>query len=145
MMNDYPYISATEARKSFSETIDNAVYHRPQFIKRTRNNVVVMGQELVNRMLNDLKLILTVEEDNGLYIVYSETLEGVLASASDREEAIEAYCRELDEYAHEYYDNFELYSNSPNRKHHLPYILRIACSSSLEDLKGMLECQPGKN
>ena len=35
------YQSATEVRANFSEVMDKAVYERPQFIRRTRNNAVI--------------------------------------------------------------------------------------------------------
>ena len=49
------------------------------------------------------------------------------------------------EYATEYYNEYELYSHSPNRKTHIPYIFRALILDDPEKIGELIECHDGKN
>lgn len=49
------------------------------------------------------------------------------------------------EYAMDYYNEYETYSHSPNRKKHIPYIFKALIIDSPEKIGDMLQCQDGKN
>lgn len=144
-MNDYGYISSSEVRKNFSETINNAIYSKPQLIRRNKNDMVLAGKDLVFSMLENLRIKVTIRKDRNTFYTENDTLEDIVGWGSTREEAINDFINYLDVYAHEYYSNFELYSKTERGKKDLPYVFRVICSSSIEDIKGMLICQDGKN
>ena len=140
------YINATDVRREFSATLDNAVYSRPQFIRRTRNHAVLLGEQMLNRILSGAVIPVSfVQEEDGSYIAVNDVIEDVLGTGTDREEALRSLCSELSEYALEYYENFEAYSHAPNRAGHLPYVLRILSSGTQQEIKEMLICQAGRS
>ena len=49
------------------------------------------------------------------------------------------------EYSTEYYDEYEMYSRSPNRKHHIPYILKALIIRCPEKIGDMIQFQGGEN
>lgn len=144
-MNDYGYISSSEVRKNFSETINNAIYSKPQLIRRNRNDMVLVGKDLVFNMLENLRIKVIIKKDGKTFYTENDKLEDIVGWGSTKEEAINDFINYLDVYAHEYYSNFELYSKTERGKKDLPYVFRVICSSSIEDIKGMLICQDGKN
>lgn len=74
------------------------------------------------------------------YIAHCEEIEDLIALGATREAAVIEMCNCLLEYAEDYYNDFELYSKAPNRKHHLPYVERIRVLAAPEQVKEMLVC-----
>ena len=139
MLNNL-YINATDVRKDFSRTIDNVIHIKPQFIKRTHNHLVFIEEKELNHLLSNLKIHVSfTREDNGTYIATNSVIEDVFSTGATKQEAIDSLCKELIEYANEYYDEYDLYSKTPNRKDHAAYVMRILSSSSIEAVKEMLD------
>jgi len=44
-----------------------------------------------------------------------------------------------------YYNEFEYWYSAPNRKAHLPYVLKVLLQDETEDILSMIECQAGKS
>ena len=140
------YQNATDVRINFSKTLDNAVYSKPQFIRRTHNHVIMLGSEMLAALLSEANIHLSfVKEEDGSIVVTCEEIEDLIASGDTKEEALNDFVNGLIEYAEEYYNEYELYSRAPNRKQHLPIVLRVLAADSAEDVKEMLVCQAGKN
>ncbi len=140
------YQNATDVRINFSKTLDNAVYSKPQFIRRTHNHVVMLGSEMLTALLSEANIHLSfLKEEDGSIIVTCEEIEDLIASGDTKEEAVKDFVNSIIEYAEEYYNEYELYSRAPNRKQHLPIVLRVLAADSAEDVKEMLVCQAGKN
>jgi len=59
------------------------------------------------------------------------------------EEAVEDMIEAIKDYANEYMTSFQLYSNSPNRAHHLPYIEAIKNCKNDWELKMLIEIKHG--
>lgn len=72
-------------------------------------------------------------------------MEDIIGWGDSKQEAIDDFINSLDVYAHDYYDNFQVYSKTARGKKDLPYVLRIISASELDDIKSMIICQDGKN
>lgn len=59
------------------------------------------------------------------------------------EEAIDDMLESIKDYAEEYMEDFEAYSKSPNRAHHLPYIKAVSACKSNWDLRMLIEIKHG--
>lgn len=140
------YINATDVRKCFSETLDGAVYGKPQYIKRTRNHVIMISEDMLLSLLENAKLHVSVNKnEDGSFFVLCDEIEDIISTGGSAEEALTAFCEYVSDYANEYYENYDLYSRAPNRKPHLPYVMRILSSPTAENVKEMLICQAGRN
>jgi hypothetical protein len=64
------------------------------------------------------------KEDDGSFSGSLKELD-LMANASNLEEFKTEMVRELIEYAQEYMNEFVKYYNTPNRKHHFPYVMRV--------------------
>ena len=87
-----------------------------------------------------LTVILARDEDK--YCAYCPELDLVTELATS-EEALEDMVEAMKDYAEEYLSEYELYSKSPNRAHHLPYIKAIASCKNDWDIKMLIEVQYG--
>ncbi|HQU32187.1 MAG: hypothetical protein HRU72_06570 [Planctomycetia bacterium] len=59
------------------------------------------------------------------------------------EDAIDDMIEAMKDYAEEYMDDIDLYSKSPNRSHHLPYIKAISSCKTDWELKMLIEIKHG--
>jgi antitoxin YefM len=87
-----------------------------------------------------LTVILARDEDG--YCAYCPELDLVTEMAAS-EEALEDMIESIKDYAEEYMTDFDLYANSPNRAHHLPYIRAIIACKTDWEIKMLLEVQYG--
>ncbi len=144
---DRIYQSATVVRSNFSDTIDKAIYDRPQFINRTKDVTLLVGAELLNSILSSSVIHYSAHYDkkDKIYVITNTEIEDIIASGDSLEEAETDLAASLLEYAHEYYDEFGLYSRTPNRKGHLPFVIRLLSLDNVDKVKEMLVCQNGKS
>ena len=145
-MNDI-YQLATEVRSNFSDTIDRAIYDRPQFIKRTRDHAILVGTETLKNVMAAVLINCKLEYDKESknYVLTNEAIEDIIAYGESEEAALNDMAQQLLDYAHEYYEEFGLYSRTPNRKGHLPYVIKALMLDNVEKVKGMIICQNGES
>ena len=144
-MNDYPYIGITEARNNFSETFNSTIYVKPQIIKKSKHDAILIKQEEVFKILDSIKIDVTIKKEDGTYFTSNEVMPDIIGWGNTKEEAIDDFIKFLDVYAHDYYDNYDAYSKTERGKRDLPYIFKVMCAKSIESLRGMLVCHDGKN
>ena len=138
-------VGATEVRKNWSSICDNVVRVRPNIIKRTRDYLFLSTREDILAMLSGIKCtVSTIHEDDGTYTAAADELD--LAENADTEDkALLDLAKSLLEYAAEYYDNYQLYSRSPNRSSHLPYVTKALLLDDVERIREEMLCRSGKN
>lgn len=137
-------INATEARKEWSTVIDNAVREKPQFIKRTRDQLILSNADLFKSILKPYKYSAKkfIEKD-GSVTLSLENLD-LIENASTEEDALLKMANAIKEYSEEFYKDFEYWGAAPNRKNHMPFVLKAILSDSIEDIMVDIECQNGK-
>ncbi len=131
--------SSTDVRNNFSSTMDKAIYERPQFIKRTRDHAVLLSTDILSFVLSGMLLHYSVaKEKDGSFVLSCTEIDDIIASGKTEDDAKEDMADQLQEYTDEYYEEFALYSRAPNRKDHLPYVLKILSLRSKDKIKEML-------
>ena len=138
-------MSATEVRKDWSRVLDSVTRRRPAFIKRTHDNVVLASTESLSAMLSYVRYETTIfQEDDGSITLSLDALDLVVNEKS-LESAKKSLANDIEEYAEEYYANYESYSVSPNRRAHLPYVMKALIADSPQELEDAIDCHAGKN
>ena len=133
-------MSATEVRKDWSRVLDSVTRRRPAFIKRTHDNVVLASTESLSAMLSDVRYETNIfQEDDGSITLSLDALDLVVNEKS-LESAKKTLANDIEEYAEEYYANYESYSVSPNRRAHLPYVMKALIADSPKELEDAIEC-----
>ena len=124
----------TDARRDFT-ALYNRVYADalPTIVKRHRDEeIVLVKRELQEAILQAFCFRPEVinEADGSLTIAIDE-LE-LVVNQDDREAAILDLINEIKIYAQEYQQRMQVFLNAPNRKNHLPYLMRIwLCNSDM--------------
>ena len=145
-MNDALFQQATAVRSDFSTVMDKAIYEKPQLISRTKDQLVLVGTEMLNKMLLSSTLHVRADAGDGDNQIYQlEEIPDILTEAASESEALDTLSSDVLEYAKTYYGDFALYSHAPNRIHHLPYVMRALALGTPAKVREMLICQAGKS
>ena len=137
-------MNATDVRKNWSITLDSVVHERPAYIKRTRDSIALIDINTLNTIFSVYKFKANRFKENDGSITLSTCDMDLVVNAGTEEEAVIELAREIKSYAEEYYKEFALWSSAPNRKDHVPYVLK-ALSLDEDVIKGEIVCQDGKN
>ena len=136
---------ATTVRKEWSAVCDSVIHEKPKFIKRTRDKMWFSNLETISEILEAYYFTATryIEGDNSVTLSLNEI--DLVENGKDEQEARLNMGKAILEYALDYYNEYEMYSRSPNRKKHIPYIFKALIIDNPEKIGDMLQCQDGKN
>lgn len=136
---------ATTVRKEWSAVCDSVIHEKPKFIKRTRDRMWFSNLETISDILQVYQFtVLKYIEDDGS-ITFSLNEIDLVENGKNEQEVRLNMGKAILEYALDYYNEYEMYSRSPNRKKHIPYIFKALIMDDPEKIGDMLQCQDGKN
>lgn len=135
---------ATVVRKEWSAFCDSVIHEKPKFIKRTRDKMWLSSLDTVNEILRVYQFTATkyVEEDGSVTLSLNEI--DLIENGSTEQEARLKLGQSILEYSMDYYNEYEKYSHSPNRKEHIPYIFKALITDNPEKIGEMIQCPNGK-
>ncbi len=135
---------ATDVRKKWSAVCDSVIHEKPKFIKRTRDKMWFSNLETMSEILAGYQFTAQkfVEQDHSVTLSLNEI--DLIENGCDEREARQKLGKAILEYATEYYNEYELYSRSPNRKGHIPYIFKALIMDSPEQIGECVQCRDGK-
>ena len=137
-------VKATDVRKNWSSICDDVARNRPVFVKRTRDEMVITSAEDMKNILESLKYHADIyKEEDGTFTAALRELD-LVENGPDKESACSALSESILEYAEEYYAEFQLYRNAPNRRSHLPYVMKAIILGDPASIKEELVCRNGK-
>ena len=136
---------ATAVRKEWSAVCDSVIHNKPKFISRTRDKMWFSNLETMSEILEIYQFTADkyIEEDGSVTLSLNEI--DLVENGKDEGEARLNLGKSILEYSIDYYNEYELYSHSPNRKKHIPYIFKALIIDNPEKIGDMLQCQDGKN
>jgi hypothetical protein len=138
-------ISATDARRDWSQLMDTVIHDKPQIISRTRDYVLLTDIHLMTELLAAYRFTVDkyIEEDNSITLSLSEMDLAVNGINEDDARIKMAY--EILEYAEDFYNEFHYWSKAPNRKKHIPYVMKALILQDVKTIGEEIVWQDGKN
>lgn len=136
---------ATEVRKQWSAFCDSVIHEKPKFIKRTRDKMWFSNLETMSEILSAYRFTADryVEDDGTITLSLNEI--DLVENGNNESEARLALGKSILEYSVDYYNDYEMYSNSPNRKGHIPYIFKALIIDDSQKIGEGILCLDGKN
>lgn len=136
---------ATTVRKEWSTVCDSVIHDKPKFIKRTRDKMWFSNLETMSEILEAYQFtaIKYVEEDGTITLLLNEI--DLVENGTSEQEVRLNLGKSILEYSLDYYNEYETYSHSPNRKKHIPYIFKALIIDDPQKIGDMLQCQDEKN
>ncbi|NCB42576.1 MAG: hypothetical protein EOM59_08145 [Clostridia bacterium] len=137
--------NATEVRRNWSKVTDHVIREKPQFIKRTRDCMVLTDVKLFENLLTIYRMTADkfVEDDNSITLSLREL--DLAENASTEAEARRLLGQSVLDYAEDFYVEFALWSAAPNRKSHIPYVLKALIINDATKIGEAIECRAGKS
>ena len=130
----------TEARNQFS-TLYDSVFNsfNPTIINRKQTEqVALLRVDLLKMVLEDYKLSPEViKEDDDSITLALDSLE-LYSNNSTLDLAAIDLIDDLKLYAKDYMDRSQLFLQSPNRKSHFPYVLKVLLCDNDEEIRTLL-------
>lgn len=136
---------ATAVRKEWSAACDSVMRQRPKFIRRTRDKMWLSSLDTMSEILEAYQFTAARyrEEDGSVTLSLNEI--DLVENGADEPEARRKLAQAILDYALDYYNEYEVYSRSPNRKQHIPYIFKALILDDPEQLGALLQCRDGEN
>ena len=136
---------ATTVRKEWSAVCDSVIHEKPKFIKRTRDRMWFSNLETISDILQiyQFTVLRYIEDDGSITLSLNEI--DLVENGKNEQEVRLNMGKAILEYALDYYNEYEIYSRSPNRKKHIPYIFKALIIDNPEKIGDMLQCQDGKS
>ena len=137
-------INSTEARKNWSEVIDQVIRKKPQFIRRTRDCMVLADVNFIELILNTYEFSAkTFEEEDGTVTISLNEMD-LVENGETLEVAKINLANSILEYAEEFYVDFDYWGSAPNRVKHIPYVFKALIINDSEKIGDLINCQIGK-
>ena len=141
----FTFESATEVRKEWSLFFDKAVREKPDFIKRTRDNAVLVDLRFMDILLEEYKFECKKYIEKDGTITLSADVLDLVENGDTVEKAREKMAASILEYAQEFYGEYDLWSNASNRKNHIPYVFKALLLNDVSKIGDCIVCQDGEN
>ena len=137
-------MNATDVRKNWSEVSESAIREKPQFIKKTRDYMMLSSMEFVNVLLSDYVFSAKkyTEADGSVTLSLNEL--DLIENAATEKEAVSALSEAILEYAVDFYKDFNFWSSAPNRKKEIPYVFKALVLDDVKKIGECIKCQAGK-
>lgn len=136
---------ATAVRREWSSVCDSVIHEKPKFIKRTRDMMWFSSLETLTDILQAYQFTAEryLEEDGSITLSLNEI--DLVENGKDEADARLKLGEAILEYSLDYYNDYETYSHSPNRKKHIPYIFKALIIDDSRKIGDMLQCLDGKS
>lgn len=140
MIADMNAIASAEVQKNWAQTIESAS-HKPFFISTAAGNIAMLSFQTLSAILDTVQYeAAELKEDDGSVTLSLDDID-IVANAETLPDAKAALAQAIQEYAEEYYSNFGTYSASPNRRNHLPYIMKALIAKSTDEISAHIVCR----
>ena len=141
----YNLINATDVRRNWSMVSDAVIREKPQFIKRTRDYMMLSSMDFVQELLSGYNFTAAefTEEDGSITLSLNEL--DIAENAATESEAKLKLAKAVLEYAHDFYDDFAYWSKAPNRRGHIPYVFKALLLDNVQKIGESIECLHGRS
>ncbi len=136
---------ATTVRKEWSSVCDSVIHEKPIFIKRTRDKMWFSNLDTMSDILAAYNFTAEkfIEEDGSITLSLNEI--DLIENGKDEQDARLNLGKAILEYSYDFYNEYELYSRTPNRKNHIPYIFRALIMDDSSMIGESIQCRDGEN
>lgn len=144
-MKDMFIMNATDVRKDWSSVAESVIHEKPAFIKRTRDKMALMNLQMLEGVLAPYTFTACRSVENDGSITFSLNAIDLVENGRTEQEARLTLAAAILEYAEDYYNEFSKWSAAPNRKAHIPYVLKALIVDDINKIGDLIQCQAGEN
>jgi len=144
-MNNMITLNATNVRKEWSTVVDSVIREKPTFIRRTRDFMFLSDFNVLENLLSAYTFTAEqfVEDNDSVTLSLNEV--DLVENGDDLEDAKLKLAQSIIEYSEDYYNDFMYWSSAPNRKSHVPYVIKALIIDDVNKIGELIQCQHGKS
>ncbi len=144
-MNNMFVINATDARREWSSIVDSVIREKPQFIKRTRDYMVLSDVGFLENLLSAYTFTAErfIESDGSITLSLNEI--DLVENGETEEDAKQKLAKSILEFSVDFYRDFNFWGTSPNRKSQIPFIFKALILDDLNKIGEIIKCRDGKS
>lgn len=137
-------LNATSVRKNWSAVTDDVIRNKPQFVKRTRDMIMLANLDLMAELLEQYQFSASkyIEADQSVTLSLDQI--DIVENGATEEKARELLGKAILDYAKDFYNEFSVWSKAPNRKAHIPYVIKALILDNEQMIGNMVICQVGR-
>ncbi|MCI3922951.1 hypothetical protein MO973_22270 [Paenibacillus sp. TRM 82003] len=136
------HMNFSTARREFTSVVDRVQNYAPIAIsprKASEQHTILLKEELMLEVLSRLTFDLRLRDKTEDAVSYWLSSLNMYGYGATEEEALDSLVEDILLYVEDYYENPVLFYNTPNRRAHIPYILKVSFTcNNAEDVKQML-------
>lgn len=132
----------TNARANLSGIFDKLMNNEKAAVAINRKNkeeILLMKRETQKAMLTAYRLKGEFYTESDHSYTISITPLDIVENGVTLEDALNSVINELKIYAADYIERLPLFMNAPNRRDHLPFVMRIILADDDTELKGFID------
>lgn len=138
-------MNATSVRKNWSAVTDEVIRNKPQFVKRTRDTIMLVNLEVMAALLEQYQFSADKYIEDDQTVTLSLKQMDLVENGATEEEARRLLGKAILDYAKDFYDEFSVWSKAPNRKAHIPYVIKALILDNDKKIGDMVTCRVGRN
>ena len=136
-------LNSTHVRNDWSAVVDDAIREKPQFIKRTRDQMILADINLFSEILSVYTFSAKIfTEKNGTVTLSLNELD-LVENGKNNKDALNKMAASILEYAEDYYSDFQFWSRG-NRSTHKPYVLKALILNDINKIGESIICHRGE-
>jgi len=123
---------------------DSIINEKPKFIKSTSDYIFLSNLDVLHNLLEQYKFTAEkyIEPDGSVTLSLLEI--DLVENGNTESEAIYNMAAGILEYAEDYYNRFDDWYYSTNRKSHFPYVVKALLLSDADKIGRLITCRPGE-
>lgn len=137
--------NATDVRREWSVVVDEVIRERPQFIKRTRDYMLLSDVNFITELLSAYNFTAEkfIEADGSVTLSLNQI--NLVENGKTEEDTRKKLAEAILDYSEDFYRDFHLWSAAPNRQPHIPYVFKALIMADTNKIGDLITCQDGKN
>jgi len=136
-------VTASQARKEWSNVVDTVVRDKPILIRSTRNRVLMANVDILDDLLCEYAFHADLySEDDGTVTASLHEID-LAETGIDEKDVKVKLAESILDYANDYYEDFSYWSRG-NRKAHIPYVFKALMLGDVEKIGEAITCRLGE-
>ena len=127
-------LNATNVRKEWSSVVDSVIREKPKFIKRTHDYMFLSDFTVLENLLKAYTFSATAYTESDSSVTLSLQEIDLAENGKDLADTKLKLAGSILNYAEDFYHDFEFWSSAPNRKGHIPYVIKALMIGDAEKI-----------
>lgn len=139
-LTDRISIVLSEDIKNWDGLSNDILWGEKNISEENNRYMIITNLSIMNSLLEVYKFTANCYVEDNKTITLSLNEMDLVVNADSLENAKKKLAKDILEYSNEFYKDFSFWGNVPNRKNHIPYILKAIISNNVNEISKTIIC-----